>query len=590
MIDKAAIEAHFKSQAAYQARQTHLHVDYYRIRRRMAVKLPATDMAFFHGTLGEFDGYPWPIWFVFALENRVAALAWAGEWCDNADWRALAEQDLAAMGSWSQFRQYDKPDLGVGHSGRLMWYALTHWSWLSEDCKKELHKACKQLVDEALTGLELHNRFFDNTEDLLSRDLVGKEAMLLHNIPVIGTLGAALAASCINHPRIEELHTWAEIHVTATLEALGRGFTEGVAYDGYVMDFAYCWLRVLDEERRNKILEHPNIGKGLEQCLALACPGRRYDVAEIADVESQQWPFHNSAQSYLYYLIGGAERAEYLKHYNIEWARLLSLALIRDTIDEPKTETPKPGAWDSINASILRSGWEAEDVALIASSSNCHMGHIHYDAGSIVIGHQGHWLLDDPGYQQYLRTSEREFTVGPDSHNAPVFNGQAQTLRGVTRLAHDDQDPDKMHMAFDMTQAYDSELGIKRVRRYLWLINKRLIVIADDIEAKDEKELRYNWHAKPGADWSCDALACGIHADEHALYFHCLNADEDIYSFNNISRFKGSRGHQTWQVNQQVTKTVNWWVIDTQLCDETWYLSDDNRSLSLLGHQLDVPE
>src|SRR5690606_24878104 len=86
----------------------------------------------------------------------------------------------------------------------------------------------------------------------------------------------------------------------------------------------------------------------------------------------------------------------------------------------PPAEEPRAGALDAHYAAVLRTGWEAEDVAVVASCHNSPAGHLQRDNGTLVIGRRGRWILSDPGYQQYLRGAEREFTIGPAAHNYPV--------------------------------------------------------------------------------------------------------------------------------------------------------------------------
>jgi len=61
------------------------------------------------------------------------------------------------------------------------------------------------------------------------------------------------------------------------------------------------------------------------------------------------------------------------------------------------------GALDVHYTAVLRSGWEAEDLAVAISCSNSPTDHIQRDNGTLVVGTRGHWLIADPGYQQYAR-------------------------------------------------------------------------------------------------------------------------------------------------------------------------------------------
>lgn len=66
----------------------------------------------------------------------------------------------------------------------------------------------------------------------------------------------------------------------------------------------------------------------------------------------------------------------------------------------------------------LRSGWSADSISVVTSACNSMAGHIQHDAGTVVIGTKGSWLISDPGYQQYMESSEREYTLGVNAHNS----------------------------------------------------------------------------------------------------------------------------------------------------------------------------
>ena len=94
------------------------------------------------------------------------------------------------------------------------------------------------------------------------------------------------------------------------------------------------------------------------------------------------------------------------------------------------------------------------------ANSNSPMGHVHCDNGAVAIGTRGKWLIQTPGYQQYLPNSEREFTLGISSRNTPTINGQTQThkLAKLISLTTEGQ----THTAeIDISQCYPEELKLE---------------------------------------------------------------------------------------------------------------------------------
>ena len=103
-----------------------------------------------------------------------------------------------------------------------------------------------------------------------------------------------------------------------------------------------------------------------------------------------------------------------------------ALAALHRTESVAAAAAPRPGAIDAHYAAVLRSGWEADDLAVAVSCSTSPMDHLQTDSGTLVLGTRTHWLIADPGYQQYAPGEERDFTVGATSHNVPLINGQAR--------------------------------------------------------------------------------------------------------------------------------------------------------------------
>jgi hypothetical protein len=139
---------------------------------------------------------------------------------------------------------------------------------------------------------------------------------------------------------------------------------------------------------------------------------------------------------------------------------------------------------------VLRSGQAPADLALALAMglSRSPMGHVQCDNGSLVLGTAGRWGLDDPGYQQYLRTAERALTLGPSAHNASVINGEAQrhkrpALLSATRLS---DAPEVPFALVDLTACYPPEAGVTQVWRAVWLIGRAQLLVCDQVHARCE--------------------------------------------------------------------------------------------------------
>jgi hypothetical protein len=243
------------------------------------------------------------------LEERVLSLGWVAEWFRDQEARNAAAADLAALAQWPRYGQYAGPNLSSAHTGRILWTALTRWRWVGDDLRTKLREACRRHVDESLPASDKTLSMALTKEDILREKApYGR----LHNIGLIGTVGTALTAVAARHPAAGPLNARLEALFGAVLELRSKGFSEGVAYDGYVLDFIADWLGTLPQKDRSPILDHPSLDHYLDQSYMLAAPGAAEQVAEIGDVEPREMPFHLSAQAKLLGLRRNAVRDWYL--------------------------------------------------------------------------------------------------------------------------------------------------------------------------------------------------------------------------------------------------------------------------------------
>ena len=279
--------------------QTHLVADYYRVRRKVAYPLPVRAITLPDLPVSGAKGYPWATWMTWDLEERIGAMGWEGEWSGNEEMREAVRTDLVALASWPGWRQYEQPDLSLGHSGRTLWAAYTQWDWLGDTVQVAVRDGLERMLEDGLPYSEEKHGSFSRKDDILSQ---ATPHTILHNIPIIGTFALAMAADVLKHDSSELLNARLLMLMEALLDLREAGFTEGVAYDGYVMDFAVAWMTLLPEGDRARLLNHPRFADYLTESIWTAAPGNIAQVAELSDVEPVEMPFHISAQGKLQHL------------------------------------------------------------------------------------------------------------------------------------------------------------------------------------------------------------------------------------------------------------------------------------------------
>ncbi|MCK6471292.1 MAG: heparinase II/III-family protein [Planctomycetes bacterium] len=578
------IEQEVRRRAEGLLEQNHLLVDYYRVRRRLALPLPVRAI-YLAGTPmpGKFgrDSYPWATWATWALEERIGCLGWSAAWNGDTKAKAAAAADLDALAEWPAYRQYDKPDLSQGHASRTLWSSYAYWDWLPAATKTKIEGAFERIVDDVWPLSEkIHGAFADKDDILADEKAHGH----LHNIPLIGTAGMALAAAAIDHPRRDAIDRRMEVLFGALLDLRERGHSEGVAYDGYLLDFFVHWLETLPPERRALWLDHPRFDDCFHESYRLAAPGDRVEVPEIGDVEPVEMPFHLDFHAKTCALRPDPLRAWFLDGCRLERFRAAGLAALHAVEAPSQLKAPKPGALDAYYALALRTGWERDDVAVVASCTASKMGHLHDDSGSIVIGTAGTWVLADPGYQQYLQTSERPFTLGTAAHNAPVIDGHAQSAKAAKRLALQDCGNGLLRLRLDLRACYPAEVKTAKVLRTVWLAGKEWIVVADEFEG-ERSSVAYHWTGHRSAAWWVDENWARIVLPTAELHFTSPQAK---IADTDFARLKGSRGHMTLKAEADAKAPVVWWCFraGARRDGEGVELADGGRALKVAGRTL----
>jgi hypothetical protein len=552
-LDRRNIEAEVRRRAEQRVTQRRLEVDYYRLRRSLAYPLPLESLLMPTVPVPTITGYPWATWLLWELEERVNSLGWAAEWFREEKYASHAARDLEALSVWPKYCQMAEPSLESAHAGRILWAAWTKWHWLSEPLREKIRTACGRHVQEVVPHAEAYFGSFASKQDLLGRPAPHEK---LGNVAVIRTVGAALAAHAAADPVAARLDETIRAIFGAILDLRAGGHAEGVGYDGYVLDFIADWLTVVPADARREILEHPRFNDYLDESALLGAPGAAEQVAQLSDVEPREMPFHFSAQAKLASLQPHPVRAWLLRRWPPEWVRADALGALRPIADDLKPAPPAAGAANAHYAVVLRSGGEKEDLAVAMSCSNSPMGHIQNDNGTLVIGTRRRWLICDPGYQQYMRDAERDFTVGPAAHNCPVINGAAQD-RKQPRLLRLEKTAEEARAQIELAACYPAAAGVRSAVRSVWQVGTAGVVVCDQIAAESLQKVTYHWHGHPDAAWWSSDGWMLVHLPDLDLWF---TSPQVRLSDQNIDRLPGSRGQLTLAATVELPQAPVWWV------------------------------
>jgi len=517
------LSAEIHRRAAQFLPQRSLQVDFYRIRQRLAISLPLSGHPTNLSSVRGFPGYPYAVWVLWALEERILSLGWEVELNGSSESRAAVERDLMGLCHW-KFLPENVPSLWSSHLVRIL-IAARNWNWPDRKLREALQATLIRLVEhfaEAGTPQEPPNH------------------IQFANIPVIVNLGWAIGAAEVAHAstRIARDHLMAKLRVW--LDQGVAGHCEGACYDGYVADFLMDFTRQdSDAPDRKALLDHPRLRQILEEIGGLGAPGHPENLALIGDVEPTRMLFHYSFA------------AKFLRSLPEPVPLVAPRRLLRIIRCDGLPHLPTNGRFSPV---VRVSAAEPEDAhyalvwnlrpkrlraKAVVAWSNSAMGHLHCDSGHLVVAAGGHWIITDPGYQQYLQTSERKFTLGTSAHNIPVINGCQASKKPTTRATS--SRGQETH--FDLTATYPIEAGVQSVRRSLRVEGSR-IMIRDQITAETLSTLDYSWHAHPDAFLRVEDGRGVIVLGNQELVIRCKKWP--LISCD-ICRLRGSRGSLTFR-------------------------------------------
>lgn len=144
----------FAKRLDQQLNAKHLAFTCYRIRRRWSLPLPVTALPELDTQVRGFaQPYPWQIWCLWALEERLYALSGAVSFLDDQSARDRCIEDLEALTQWPRYTVANKLDLPYGHAVQLMAMALRDWTWLPEATQKALQSALQRAVEEGMRNV-----------------------------------------------------------------------------------------------------------------------------------------------------------------------------------------------------------------------------------------------------------------------------------------------------------------------------------------------------------------------------------------------------------------------------------------------------
>lgn len=535
-----------KKRGMREAAVSFLLVNFYRIRRKTALRLPLNDLPMLSPRVGIIENYPWMLWIIWKLEARLLSLAAAERITTNAEITDVFRRDVRALCRW---------DSGmVGSSGQPLFgsHLLRCLTYLLDSTTADA-SLIEARLEDLLFG---YRQLLDDRRQVLRDEVKNPQTWpkSYYNINCIPIFAMALAARRIEHPRRAEIEETAAEISQRLGQARREGWTEGWSYDAFVQDFLADWLLAAPEYAGKELSEA--FKPSLLEPMQINCPGGRFNPPILADAECPEMFFHWSAVVKWHAITGDRDLLAGLENAPME--DVSSDALLwwpAEEISIPQRNSPMR----TPNAVVLGDCPEPE-VLVTVGAAGCQNGHLQADRGHICVGAGGDWVVQDPGYRQYLRTSEHHFATGVTAHNVPVVDGQGENLEGVRAIPLNWPQPilDAMNNAamFELTGFYGEDLELISVKRKVRAGSE---VIVEDLVSgrRDAYEVSYYWHFHPEAYLGEEAGNLLLVLGDQVWQVTCEGL---ILSLAQVSRLRGSRGQQTLSVNLacQRERVIRW--------------------------------
>ena len=180
--------------------------------------------------------------------------------------------------------------------------------------------------------------------------------------------------------------------------------------------------------------------------------------------------------------------------FHLLWAAGLPAAL-------PDSAQPLDKLFRGIDVAFFRSAWNDKDAIFVGFKGGDNTAnHSHLDLGTFVLDALGQrWALDLgsddynlPGYFGQQRWNY--YRLRTEGHNTLTIEGENQDPEARARLLAFHSDSERALAVADLTEAYAPH--VRRAWRGIALLDRRHVLIQDEIEANRSVEVIWNFHTR----------------------------------------------------------------------------------------------
>ncbi|MEI4768455.1 heparinase II/III family protein [Psychrobacillus sp. FJAT-51614] len=199
----------------------------------------------------------------------------------------------------------------------------------------------------------------------------------------------------------------------------------------------------------------------------------------------------------------------------------------------------------------LRSGWKDKDHFLAFNSSQSAKDHNHFDQNNFVLHVAGEWLITNPGYQDYVEGSRRDFTIGTVGHNSMLVDGVGQSKMGKSKFINWYTSQNFTYVIGDATNAYDE--SILKWERKIFHIDKSFYILVDKVMKKNEENIpSFLYHTTSSMYANEKKLIPGEKLEQNFIEFRGEVVSASLYicypqkTTKTIERYKGAEEYGSY--------------------------------------------
>ncbi|HIE24308.1 MAG TPA: DUF4962 domain-containing protein [Candidatus Korarchaeota archaeon] len=341
---------------------------------------------------------------------------------------------------------------------------------------------------------------------------------------------------------------WVEFEKEKTEMFLDRevgpdgGMIEGLGYGSAAISALLKFMVAYDRVTVENFTDHPSLRKVMLLALYTLAPDG-HTAVNFCDAGNPEGcePAFNLLMAYL----AAVKMDSYAQWYMAEtglykrdwgWNNLFRLLWFNPYV-KPKRPDDLPHArfFRYPGWVVMRSGWRRNDI-LVAFKCGPYRGHGHADQNSFIINCSGEWLLNDKGYQRYLRpypsdtpwvTPEKitllhSFSHDTIGHNCILVDGEGQQEIGGEIVEFEGWN----FGATVVGDASKSYPALKKALRRLTFIEPGSIIVQDFLESRKPRTFSFLLHTTKGCRIKVDGKRILIDGDKSSLNVYFLKPKE----------------------------------------------------------------